>query len=303
MLPDTVTSALNRALSRSALDVPPFYSAPGVHLAKVDIGAFGESACFQDASGAVTMVTGEPLLQPGDGSAWRSRAVDTRLLHDALRRGDHDALTRTRGQFTLVHYTPPGHQLLLATTDQLGVRPLYYTAAGDWIVFASATRILESATHEGVMAELARPDPPDPGRLMEFYLLLNPTRSQLHGYLEDLDQYRLEHQPPFLDTAVVATALAIPLDWLQRHDLYHKWLNCFSDPGTPVTWQTYPGHQPCPPPSGFLDRRYLTLVAVAQLAGSGRHGYAIAMARDLARWWERAGRRPVPIPADVDAPA
>jgi hypothetical protein len=574
MLPDTVTSALNRALSRSALDVPACYSAPGVHLAKVDIGAFGESACFQDETGAVTMVTGEPLLDPGDGSAWRSRAVDTRLLHDALRRGDRDVLTRTRGQFTLVHYTPAGHRLLLAT-DQLGVRPLYYAAAGDRIVFASAIRILEnipglvldldargatelvlltaalggrsryrsvtllrpaelvsftpegkasaitrrwdriaptftsesdaiaalhasftaavtrrrqadratqsflsggldsraivaalrdaglqvrtlnfslagslddaigarfaeaagtlheshpyhaglddaypdmavrvlsarpvhgtrperpaliwagfggsalvgqaniwpeyialgrqgktaeavdafiarkgtavprrlfrppfrqlleSATHDGVMTELARLDPPDPGRLMEFYLLLNPTRSQLHGYLEDVDQYRLEHQLPFLDTDVVATALAIPLDWLQRHHLYHKWLNCFSDAVTSVTWQTYPGHLPCPLPppvharpqwelsaargfrgaalrraaigvlrgplpSGFLDRRYLTLVAVAQLAGGGRHGYAIAMARDLARWWERAGRRPVPIPADVDAPA
>lgn len=116
-LPDTVTSALNRALSRSAQDIPALYSAPGVHLAKVDIGAFGESACF-----------------------------------------------------ALVHYTPADHRLLLAT-GQLGVRPLYYTAAGDWI------------------------------------------------------------------------------------------------------------------------------------AGSGRHGYAIAMARDLARWWERTGRRPVPIPADVGAPA
>jgi hypothetical protein len=149
-----------------------------------------------------------------------------------------------------------------------------------------------------------------------------------------VDQYRLEHQLPFLDTDVVATALAIPLDWLQRHHLYHKWLNCFSDAVTSVTWQTYPGHLPCPlpPPPGarlqwelsaensfraaalrgasfkllrsalpgdFLDRRYVYAVAVAQLLGSSRYGYAIKAARRYIGWWNDSGRRPIPLPIEV----
>lgn len=569
-LPGDLTGALTRALSRSAEDTPVTFEAEGVHLAKVDIGAFGDPAMHRDGAGAVTMVTGEPLLDAGDGSAWRSRAVDTRLLHDALRRGDDRVLARTRGQFTLVHYAPAEHRLLLAT-DQLGVRPLYYTASGDSIVFASALRILEkvpglvldldargatelillaaalggrsryrsvtllrpgelmsfdpegaastitrrwdriaptftsesdaiaalhssvtaavtrrrqadhatqsflsggldsraivatlrsaglqvrtlnfslagslddaigarfakvagtvheshpyhaglddaypemaaqalrerppagiqperpaliwagfggsaligqvniwpeyialarqgkiaeavdafiarkgtavprrlfrprfrrlleSATRDSVMAELAGLNPPDPGRLMELYLLLNPTRSQLHGYFEDVDRYRLEHQVPFFDTEVVATALAIPLDWLQRHQLYHAWLNHLGPAVTTVPWQTYPGHLPCPlppPPDArpqwelaagksfraaamrgaslellrsalpgrFLDRRYVYAVATAQLLGSSRYGYAIKALRRYIVWWNESGRRPIPLPIEA----
>jgi hypothetical protein len=199
-------------------------------------------------------------------------------------------------------------------------------------------RELASATRDGIRAELARLRPDDPGRLMDLYLLTNATRAQVHSYFDVIDLCRLEHQLPFFDSAFVRTALGIPIDWLQRHDLYHQWLQAFDPVVTAVPWQAYPGHLPCPMPLpagarpqwqiaadrgfrrqalrraslkllkgplpfDFLDRAYVATVSVAQLAGVSRYGYAIAAANSYVGWWKDTGCRPVPLAPPLEAAA
>lgn len=576
-IPAHVSAALDAALSRSPADARLRFDAPGVHLAKIDIGAFGAASWSEDGepgARAVTLVTGEPLLETAGRAPGRARDRDTAELHQALRRSDLSRLGACLGQFALAHYSENGHRLVLAT-DLLGVRPMYVGWMGEFLVFASALRVLlalpgmaaeldsrgatevlllkaplqgrsiyrgvrllgaaeclcytpegdrshvvqrwddipvscasraqavdalhagfvaavgrrargdqataaflsggldsriivttlrsaglhvrtlnfslqgsldhalgqlfagavgtthEShpyhaglhdaypemaaralarpaadgirperpalvwagfggsaivgqinvrpedlehcragnpgdaadayirrkgavvparlfrrahrrelalATRDGIRTELARLRPEDPGRMMDLYLLVNATRAQLHGYFEVIDLRRLEHQLPFLDSAFLRTALAIPVDWLQRHELYHQWLGTFDPVVAAVPWQAYPDHLPCPLPLpagarpqwqiaadrdfrrralrhaslqllkgplpvDFLDRAYVATVSAAQLAGVSRYGYAIAAASKYVGWWKDSGCRPVPIAAPLEAVA
>lgn len=576
-IPAHISAALDAALSRSPADAHQQFDAPGVHLAKIDIGAFGAASWTESGDSgarAVTLVTGEPLLDAAGGTPGRARDRDTDELHQALGRSDLSRLAACNGQFALSHYSEHEHRLVLAT-DLLGVRPLYIGWMGEFLVFAGALRVLlalpgmqpgldsrgateflflkaplqgrsiyrgvrllaaaeclcctpegdrshvvqrwddvpvsfrsralavealhggfvtavqrrargdqataaflsggldsrivvttlrsaglrvrtlnfslegsldhalgqlfagaarttheshpyhaglddaypemaaralarpaadglqperpalvwagfggsaivgqgnvwpeyvehcragnpgeaadayiqrkgavvpgrlfrrahrrelASATRDGICAELARLRPEDPGRRMDLYLLLNATRAQLHSYFDVIDLCRLEHQLPFFDSAFLRTALAIPIDWLQRHELYHQWLGTFDPVVTAVPWQAYPGHLPCPLPlpvgarpqwqiaadrgfrrqalrraslsllkgplpRDFLDRAYVATVSGFQLAGMSRYGYAVAAASTYVGWWKASGCRPVPLATPLEAAA
>ncbi|HET7111096.1 MAG TPA: asparagine synthase-related protein [Gemmatimonadales bacterium] len=576
-VPAHLTAALDAALSRSPTDIRQRFDAPGIHLAKIDIGAFGDSAWAEEREPhgrAVTLVTGEPLMEVAGAEPRRTRSQDTEVLHRALRRSELAVLRACAGQFVVAHYSEDEHRLVLAT-DLLGVRPLYVGWVEDFLVFASAMRVLlaipgmapeldargatevlllkaplqgrstyrgvrllaaaeclsftpahdsshiaerwdevpvsftsrdaavqalhgafvaavrrrarcdqataaflsggldsrlvvttlrsaglqvrtlnfslegsldhtlgqlfasaagttheshpyraglddaypdmasralarpaadglqperpslvwagfggsaiigqgnvwpdylehcragnpdaaadsyirrkgavvpgrlfrpahrgelASVTRDGIRAELVRFRPEDPGRLMDLYLLTNATRAQLHAYFDVIDVCRLEHQLPFFDADFVRTAQGIPIDWLQRHDLYHQWLPAFDPVVTAVPWQAYPGHLPCPMPApagsqpqwqiaadrgfrrqalrraslrllkgplpfDFLDRAYVTSVSVAQLVGVSRYGYAVAAANSYMGWWKASGCRPVPLAGSLEAAA
>jgi hypothetical protein len=576
-VPAHLAAALDAALSRSPTDVRQRFDAPGIHLAKIDIGAFGDAAWAEEREPhgrAVTVLTGEPLMEVAGAALRRTRVEDTEALHRALRRSELSALRACSGQFVVAHYSEDEHRLVLAT-DLLGVRPLYIGWVEDFLVFASAMRVLlalpgmapeldargatellllkaplqgrsqyrgvrllgaaeclsftpahdgshvaerwdqvpvrfasrdlavqalhaafvtavrrrmrcdhataaflsggldsrlvvatlrseglqvrtlnfslegsldqalgqlfadaagttheshpyraglddaypdmasralalpaadglqperpalvwagfggsaiigqgnvwpdylehcrsgnpgaaadgyirrkgavvpgrlfrpvhrealASATRDGIRAELGRFRPEDPGRLMDLYLLTNATRAQLHAYFDVIDLCRLEHQLPFFDADFVRVAQGIPIDWLQRHDLYHQLLPAFDPVVTAVPWQAYPGHLPCPMPVpagsqpqwqiaadrgfrrqalrraslrllkgplpfDFLDRAYVTSVSVAQLVGVSRYGYAIAAANSYMGWWNASGCRPVPLAGPMEAVA
>ena len=51
------------------------------YLAKVDIGAFGESGYFVDSAGAFSLLTGEPLLANHDGEL-PNRQQDLKTIHE-----------------------------------------------------------------------------------------------------------------------------------------------------------------------------------------------------------------------------
>lgn len=197
---------------------------------------------------------------------------------------------------------------------------------------------LQAATRDGVRTELDRLRPEDPGRLMDLYLLVNATRSQMHSHYDGIDVCRIEHQLPYFDSEFVRTALGIPVDWLMRHELYYQWLHAFDPVVMTVPWQAYPGHLPCPMPApagarpqweiaaerGFrrsalrrvsrnlltgplpadlLDRTYVAMVSIAQLTGVSRYGYAVTAANAYTRWWKSSGCRPVPLAAPIGAAA
>lgn len=188
---------------------------------------------------------------------------------------------------------------------------------------------LDVVLRDGVMREVERMEPADPGRRIDLYLLHNSARCQLHPQQESVDDVRLEQQVPMLDPTFVQLGHELPFEMLARHRLYHLWLERFGPPVTAVPWQAYPGHEPCPIPlpegarpqwtiaaePGFrrgalirsarrllagnapfdvLSWPHLALGSAAHFAGVRDFAYGIRLSSRIAAWWERCGRRPVP---------
>ncbi len=193
---------------------------------------------------------------------------------------------------------------------------------------------LDSRMRAAMLREVQQVEPADPGRRIDLYLLHNATRCQLHPAQETVDLVRLEQQVPMLDPMLVRLGLEVQSDMLARHHLYYLWLERFGAPVTTVPWQAYPGHEPCPlplpegarpqwsiaaepsfrrkalmrsarrllagnAPFGLLRWSYLAAGSAAHAAGARDFGYAIRLASRIAEWWERSGRRPVPLVDEV----
>jgi asparagine synthase (glutamine-hydrolysing) len=137
-LPDAVCDELRRVVSRHPSDEARVFRDTRCFLVKTDIGAFGEEAFLVDESQAISMLAGEPLLDMK-----QSRAKELELLHESWKREDLQLLAHARGVFAAVHYQALTGKLFLIA-DKLGIRPLYYWADENFVVFASALRILES---------------------------------------------------------------------------------------------------------------------------------------------------------------
>ncbi|WP_119461747.1 asparagine synthase-related protein [Rhodospirillaceae bacterium SYSU D60014] len=114
------------------------------YLIKFDIGAFGSSGLHQDDAGAISLLAGEPLLDRTGKARKRPRADDLSELHHCWRRNDRSALKAARGAFCMAQFDPASRRLDLVA-DKLGLRSLYYYRADDYVVFASALRVLEAS--------------------------------------------------------------------------------------------------------------------------------------------------------------
>jgi hypothetical protein len=142
-LPAALLGELRKHISRDPADIPLEHRTPGFFAVAVDIGVFPGQGEIVDASGSATIVAGEPLLSDGEGDEHWHRGDDLAVMHRLFRDGDQHALKRARGTFCGLHYDAAGHALHLFV-DKVGVRPLYVWAGPDFVVFASALRILEA---------------------------------------------------------------------------------------------------------------------------------------------------------------
>lgn len=107
-------------------------------LAKVDIGAYGHAGIVDGEQGDVSLLAGDPIyLERHDG-----RHADLQALHRDWQSGDWSSLRECRGTFAAAHFDPASRRLYLVA-DKLGVRPVYYWANDDWVVFSTAFRVLE----------------------------------------------------------------------------------------------------------------------------------------------------------------
>lgn len=131
--------ALGAALSRHPGDRPQLIEAPGLVLAKLDIGLLDGPALADDARGSAVAV-GEPLLSPVVGTP---RQQDLVALWQGWLAGDLSAFSQTRGTFAAAFHDRAGQRLCLFT-DRVGVRSLYWAAVGDLVVFATALRVIEA---------------------------------------------------------------------------------------------------------------------------------------------------------------
>ncbi len=139
---ESTCAALRRLITRNPGDAISVFSDGRSFFVKVDLGALGEPAARVDPNGALTLLTGEPLLSLDNGESRHSRAEDLALLHERALRGDWSLLRQAAGTFAAVHYNPVTGSLSLVA-DKLGVRPLYYWMDENIFVFASALRVFE----------------------------------------------------------------------------------------------------------------------------------------------------------------
>lgn len=112
---------------------------------KVDIGAFGAPALCDRADGASSMLCGEPLLELATEQGLQDRATDLGALHEAIRIADWSVFAKTTGTYCGAHFDHTGRRLTLFT-DKVGLRPIYYWSNDQFVVYASAIRILEGLT-------------------------------------------------------------------------------------------------------------------------------------------------------------
>jgi asparagine synthase (glutamine-hydrolysing) len=141
-VPASVCDSLRKLISRHSADEVKVFRDERSCLVKVDIGVYGEPAFRMDGQGAVTLLAGEPLLSLSEERGWQSREDDTALIHEGCLRGRWEVLQKAQGVFCAAHYQPARHSLILMA-DKLCLRPLYYWADEEFVIFASALRILE----------------------------------------------------------------------------------------------------------------------------------------------------------------
>lgn len=134
---------LRRVLRRRPNDAIAAFRDSRTYLAKVDIGAYGESGVRVASSGSVSMLAGEPLLAGNDGIPFRTRTQDLEALGQAWEQGKWEVLKNAKGVFCAAHYQQSEGSLTLIA-DKLCIRPLYYWEGEEYIVFATALRILEA---------------------------------------------------------------------------------------------------------------------------------------------------------------
>jgi asparagine synthase (glutamine-hydrolysing) len=135
---DSHCASLRQAISRNPADEVKTFADGRSFLARVDIGAFGEPGSFMDASGALTLLAGESLLNNGGAN----RLHDLKVIHQQALQNNWNVLRQAEGTFCLVHYQPQTGTLSLVA-DKLGIRPLYFWMDDQQVVFATALRILE----------------------------------------------------------------------------------------------------------------------------------------------------------------
>jgi asparagine synthase (glutamine-hydrolysing) len=142
-IPASVCQSLRRSISRYSGDDVRIFQDERSHFVNVDIGAFGDPGLIVEPGGALTLLTGEPLLAAGAGATSMGRKQDVEVIHEGLMRGDYDVLRQAQGTFCVINYQPRSGTLNLIA-DKLGVRPLYYWINESFVIFASALRVLEA---------------------------------------------------------------------------------------------------------------------------------------------------------------
>ncbi|MCK4783654.1 MAG: hypothetical protein KAV87_07890 [Desulfobacteraceae bacterium] len=141
-LTNTFCRSIKHAISRFPDDDVIEFRDHQAFLAKVDIGAYNEPAFLVGKTGSVSLLAGEPLLNVNNGQTFRTRTNDLETLQTKWDAEQWDIGALTRGVFCAVHYEPTKHRISFVA-DRLGIRPLYYWVGEQYVVFATALRILE----------------------------------------------------------------------------------------------------------------------------------------------------------------
>ena len=145
-IPIELIQQLRAAVSRHPDDAGKLqeFTDSRVFMAKLDLGALGAvGECL--VPGRAAFVAGDPLFQRAPNQRPLPRAETLKVLAQDVLVNDHQRLRTCRGTYCAAMYDQESQQLHLIT-DRLGVRPIYCWVMEDFVVFATAMRILEVVT-------------------------------------------------------------------------------------------------------------------------------------------------------------
>ncbi|WP_288378463.1 asparagine synthetase B family protein [uncultured Massilia sp.] len=141
-LPAALLDGLRTHVSRSPADRPLRFDAGSACVVSVDIGAFAGSGALDRGEAGFAVVAGEPML--GADGEGHERGADLARISASLRSATpHAALRQAAGTFCGVDYDA-ATRTMTVFVDKCGVRPVYVWAGPEYVVFASALRILEA---------------------------------------------------------------------------------------------------------------------------------------------------------------
>jgi hypothetical protein len=141
-LTDALCDSIKHTISRFPGDRVIEFRDSTAFLAKIDIGAYNEDGFLVGKTGSVSLLAGEPLLDVNGGQTFHTRSDDLDMLQQKWDAGKWDIGSYTLGVFCAVHYEPAKGRISFIA-DRLGIRPLYYWVGEQYVVFATALRILE----------------------------------------------------------------------------------------------------------------------------------------------------------------
>jgi asparagine synthase (glutamine-hydrolysing) len=105
---------------------------------------------------------------------------------------------------------------------------------------------LDVMLNQGILSELKKLHPADPGRIFHLFLMLNDQRRHMFNHFENIDLTRIEFEMPFFDAQFMTEVLRAPIQIFLRHAFYLEWLTRFPTGVLETPWQAYPNHVPCP---------------------------------------------------------
>jgi asparagine synthase (glutamine-hydrolysing) len=137
-----VIAELRQRLSRHAGDRPREHVGPGYAFLWIDLGLHPGRSDHVDETGAITLLAGDPLFAAAtpDGD---DRAIAA--FHGECREGRQVLLRSARGSFCAMHFDPVSRKLWLVG-DKLGLRPIYYSLSGTYVVFATSMRVIDGCS-------------------------------------------------------------------------------------------------------------------------------------------------------------
>ncbi|HRH41470.1 MAG TPA: hypothetical protein PKY82_07460, partial [Pyrinomonadaceae bacterium] len=138
IIPNQICDELNKLVSRNPDADRIVFKNDRNYLVKVGFGVFDEVGHFTDSKGGISLLAGEPLLGNSDEP---DRKDDLVKIHQGLENSSFEPLTNAQGVFCLVNSQK---DRLTFVTDKLGLRPIYYWFNEEFVVFATALRILEN---------------------------------------------------------------------------------------------------------------------------------------------------------------
>ena len=169
------------------------------YVAFVDTGAIGSPGVSTDGTSGITVIAGDPILRDGDVRRNRDRFGDAGHIHECLDARSHGVLAGASGTFAGVYFNKAAGRFSLFT-DKIGVRPVFVSVSDDFIVFATALRIMEE-------------------------IALVPKRVSLKGLIEEVElHWSTARRTPYADIELLAPSEAVVAEGNEvRSETYWQW--------------------------------------------------------------------------------
>ena len=180
-VPVSAMAEIRANISRSAASEVVENHFGNFYVASVDTGAIGSPGVSTDGTSGITVIAGDPVLRDGDVRRNRDRFGDAGHIHQCLDTQSHAVLAEASGTFAGVYFNKAAGRFALFI-DKIGVRQVFVSITNDFIVFATAQRIMEEIS-------------------------LVPKRLSLKGLIEEVElHWSLARRTPYSDIIRLAPA-------------------------------------------------------------------------------------------------